>query len=88
MAIVYIPATLTALTSGVASVEVEGSNVRQVIENLEKRYPGLRERLLDGDRLRANISVAVDGEVTPLGLLEPVSRQSEVHFVAAISGGL
>ncbi len=87
MAIVYIPASLAALTSGAASVEVEGLNIRQVIESLERIYPGLREKLLDGNRLRTNISVAVDGEVSPLGLLEPVSRRSEVHFVAAISGG-
>ena len=38
----------------------------------------------EADELR---SVAVDGEVSPIGLLEPVSAGSEVHFVAAISGG-
>jgi hypothetical protein len=37
--------------------------------------------------LRPNISVAVDGEVTPMGLLEGVGEQSEIHFVAAIKGG-
>ena len=68
-------------------MEVEGSTVRQIIDNLEQAWPGLRERLVAGDRLRSNISVAVDGEVSPLGLLERVSPSSEVHFVAAISGG-
>jgi molybdopterin synthase sulfur carrier subunit len=66
---------------------VEGSTVREVIDNLEQSWPGIRERLVTENRLRSNISVAVDGEVTPLGLLEPVSPSSEVHFVAAISGG-
>jgi len=61
--------------------------VRQVIESLETAWPGIRERLLEQDRLRPNISVAVDGEVTPLGLLEAVGPASEVHFVAAIRGG-
>jgi len=66
---------------------VEGSTIREVIDNLERTYPGIRERLVTENRLRSNISVAVDGEITPLGLLEPVSPASEVHFVAAISGG-
>jgi molybdopterin converting factor small subunit len=66
---------------------VEGTTVRQVIDNLERAWPGIGERLVAEGRLRANISVAVDGEVSPIGLLEPVSAQSEIHFVAAISGG-
>jgi hypothetical protein len=61
--------------------------VREVIRNLEKTYPGLEDRLIDNGQLRANISVAVDGEISPLGLLEQVDEGSEVHFVAAIKGG-
>jgi len=66
---------------------VAGATVRQVIDNLEQLYPGIRERLMDQGKLRPNISVAVDGEVTPMGLLEAVGPHSEVHFVAAIKGG-
>jgi len=47
----------------------------------------MRESLLEDNRLRSNISVAIDGEVSPLGLLEKVGASSEVHFVAAIKGG-
>jgi hypothetical protein len=42
---------------------------------------------VENGQLRANISVAVDGEITPLGLLEEVSEDGEIHFVAAIKGG-
>ncbi|MBI3696833.1 MAG: MoaD/ThiS family protein [Acidobacteria bacterium] len=87
MAIVYIPAPLAALTGGRSRLEVEGATVREIIDNLEQTWPGIRERLLVENHLRRNISVAVDGEVSPLGLLERVSPSSEVHFVAAISGG-
>ena len=87
MAIVYIPTLLRSVTGGRASLEVDGSTVRQVIDNLEQACPGIRDKLLDQDRLRPNISVAVDGEVSPLGLLERVAPSSEVHFVAAIKGG-
>lgn len=88
MPTVYIPTLLRTLTGGSASVEVEGGTVRQVIENLERAWPGIRDRLLDEGKLRANISVAIDGEVTPMGLVEAVGPTSEVHFIAAIKGGV
>lgn len=87
MAIVYIPSLMQHLTGGRATVQADGATVRQVIEALEQSWPGLRERLIEEGRLRSNISVAVDGEIRPLGLLEEVGPASEVHFVAAIKGG-
>lgn len=87
MATVFIPASLRALTAGRNSVEAAGATVRQIIEDLDRSWPGLRDRLMDQDRLRPNISVAVDGEVSPLGLLEQVPESGEVHFVFAIKGG-
>ena len=87
MATVYIPTLLQQLTAGRNAVDVAGGTVRDVIDSLEQAYPGLRERLLEQGRLRPNISVAVDGEVAPMGLLEPVGPASEVHFLAAIKGG-
>ena len=87
MAKVYIPTLLQALTGGRSELEVGGGTVAEVIDNLDRLWPGIGERLLEQGRLRANISVAVDGEISPMGLLEPVSAASEVHFVAAIKGG-
>ena len=86
MATVYIPTLMRDITSQ-AKVQVAGSTVRQIIENLEQAYPGLKDRLIENNRLRASISVVVDGEVTPIGLLEKVGEDSEVHFVPAIAGG-
>ena len=87
MATVFIPSLMQNLTNGEHLVEVEGTNVRRVIENLEKAFPGIKERLVDDDRIKPNISVAVDGEVSPLGMLEKVAENSEVHFLPAIGGG-
>lgn len=87
MPIVYVPAGVSRLMGGKPPLEVAGSSVREIVDNLEKAWPGIREHLTDGHRLRPGISVAVDGVVSPVGLLEPVSPDSEVHFVAAISGG-
>ncbi len=87
MPTVFIPALLQSLTGGKSTLEVEGATVREVLENLERVYPGLSARLLDRGRLRPNISVAVDGRVGSRGLREPVSPSSEVHFITAIAGG-
>jgi sulfur-carrier protein len=87
MPTVYIPSLLQNLTGGKGQVEASGSTVREVIRNLEESHPGVQERLIDNNQLRANISVAVDGEITPLGLLQKVDKDSEIHFVAAIKGG-
>jgi molybdopterin synthase sulfur carrier subunit len=87
VAIVYLPIGLAKAFGGESPLKIEGATVREVLDKLEKMWPGVRERLADGDRLRPGISVAVDGVISPIGLLEAVSAQSEVHFVAAISGG-
>ena len=78
---------MQSLTDGKHEVEVEGATVRQIINNLEVAFPGMKERLLDQGQMKPNISVAVDGEVTPLGMLEKVGENSEVHFLPAIGGG-
>jgi hypothetical protein len=66
---------------------VEGHTVRQVIDNLEKVYPGIKDRLCDGDRLRPSISIVVDGHTSTLKLHHRLQELSEVHFVISISGG-
>ena len=75
------------LSSGEQRVDVQGNNVRQVIDNLDAVYPGFKDRLVEDGRVKPNISVAIDGEITPLGMLEKVREDSEVHFLPAISGG-
>ena len=84
---VFIPAMLRPLTHGANELDVPGSNVRQLIDALDERFPGLRDRLCDGDELHAGLSVAVDGSVSSLGLLAKVRPDSEVHFLPAIGGG-
>ena len=85
--IVFIPPSFRSLSGGQETVDVEGTNVREVIDNLNARFSGIRERLTDGDRLRADLSVVIGTRVGRLGLLEKVPPQSEVHFIPTISGG-
>lgn len=87
MAKVYIPSLMQGLTNGAHVVTVAGTTVREVVDNLEKEHPGTKERLVDRFRIKPNISVAVDGEVTPIGILEKVGENSEVHFLPAVGGG-
>ena len=87
MATVFIPSLMQSLTAGEHQVQVEGATVRQIVNNLDSAYPGMKERLVEGNRIKPNISVAIDGEITPMGMLEKVGENSEVHFLPAISGG-
>ena len=87
MATVFIPSLMQSLTAGKHQVQVEGATVRQIVNNLDSAFPGMKERLVEGNRIKPNISVAIDGEITPMGMLEKVGENSEVHFLPAISGG-
>ena len=87
MPVVGIPSLLRHLTNGQRILSLEGNTVREVIDNLDKRYPGMKDRLCDGDRLRPSISIVVDGHTSALKLRHRLEESSEVHFVISISGG-
>ena len=89
MAEVWIPPMMQSLSDGKGRVKVTGSTVRQILNNLESLYPGLKAHLYDeeADRLKPQIAVVVDGDVSQLGLLERVEEGSEIHFLPAIGGG-
>lgn len=86
MALVFIPTMMQNLTGGVTQVQVAGRTVRTILNNLEERFPGMKERLLQGSELRPDIAVAVDGDVI-FDLADQVGDNSEVHFVPPLSGG-
>jgi molybdopterin synthase sulfur carrier subunit len=75
------------LTGGADRVDVPGRTVRQVIESLDAAYPGMKARLVEDDRLKPAIGVAVDGVMSRRGIRQPVGETSEVHFLPAVSGG-
>jgi molybdopterin synthase sulfur carrier subunit len=75
------------LTGGVEVVTVEGTRIGEVIDALDRAYPGVKARLCDGDNLRSGIAVVVDTEVSQRGLRQVVKPENEVHFLPAIGGG-
>jgi len=87
MPVVWIPSLLRDLTDGQETVRVAGRTVREVIDDLDRLYPGLKARLCDENGLRPGVAVAVDSLHARLGLLQSVGEASEVHFLPAIAGG-
>ncbi len=89
MAEVWIPPQMQDVTGGQERVQVDGRTVRQLVNNLDNQFPGLKSMLYDEeeDDIMAGLAVIVDGEASQLGLLERVSETSEVHFLPAIGGG-
>lgn len=90
MPTVRIPTPLRQLTAGNAEVEVDAGDLRTIIQELDERHPGLRERLLDdaGD-LRRFVNVFVRDEDVRFrqGLDTKVSSTDTVSIVPAVAGG-
>ena len=85
--VVILPRSLVALIPGTArQTEVEATTVREAIDRLDERTPGLRNRLVDsGPAIREHINVFVDG--TQASLETPLRPDSTVHVIPAVSGG-
>tara|TARA_B100001013_G_C24475215_1_gene389010 strand:- start:445 stop:723 length:279 start_codon:yes stop_codon:yes gene_type:complete len=89
MPTINIPSLLLNLTDGVAEVELEAKNIRQVINQLEKKFPGIEDRLCDDEgRVRPNIGVCIDGVMVRRSPLTEVSPTSQMHFLPAVSSGI
>jgi hypothetical protein len=78
---------LRRLTGGLVEIETHGDTVRALIDNLESRFPGLRDRLCEADHLRTGLTVVIDSALAGANLMQPVPPDAEVHFVRSIGGG-
>ncbi|MCY3924196.1 MAG: MoaD/ThiS family protein [bacterium] len=79
----YFSSAQRRLAGGAAQVEVEAATVRELLRRLEEMYPGIRAHL---DATSAT-AVAIDGDIIPDPLYEPVPPDAEVHFIAPLAGG-
>ena len=87
MVTVRIPSLLQPLTGGAREVCASGKTVREVFADLDRAYPGMGDRLVEDGALRPELAVAVNGEISPLGLLQTVPDNSELVIMPAIGGG-
>ncbi len=87
MVTVVLPRSLVALFPGAdRRVSVDGSTVTEVIDALDARWPGMRDRLcVPGPALREYINVFVDTH--PADLSTPVPAHGVVHVLPAVAGG-
>ena len=85
--LVVLPRILVNLFPGsLREVEVSASSVRDAIDALDARWPGMRDRLCDSrPAIRRHINVFVDGDKA--GLDTALSPGTEVIIMTAISGG-
>ncbi len=87
---VKIPTPLRKVTNGEANVSADGANVREMIEDLERQFPGMRERLCDDDgSLRRFVNVFVGDEDIRFmqGLDTTLEDGVQVSIVPAVAGG-
>ena len=87
--IVRIPTPLRTLTAGQDEVAAEGATVAELIEDLERRHPGLRDRILDEKGVRRFINLFLgDEDIRFLdGLGTSVKAGDALSIVPAIAGG-
>lgn len=84
---VFIPPLLQKHTDGRREVDVDAATVGDVIDELERQFPGLAGRLREGESLRSGLMVAVDSTISDRGLLQELSPDCEVHFLPSVGGG-
>jgi molybdopterin synthase sulfur carrier subunit len=83
---VLIPTPLRSYT-GAREVDAEGATVGAVLAELDRRYPGLRFRMIDEqDRVRPHMRVFVNGEQI-FDLARVLVPTDSVQIVQALSGG-
>ena len=90
MAHVRIPTPLRKYTAGAEAVEAEGATVAALVDDLERRHPGLKERICDeSGQVRRFVNIFVNGEdIRFLSHLEtPLKAGDELSIVPAIAGG-
>ena len=87
---VRIPTPLRRFTAGAEEVGVNSTTIGTVVEDLEKKHPGIKERLCDEQgRVRRFVNIYVNGDdIRFLSNLDTVVKDGdEVAIVPAIAGG-
>lgn len=87
---VRIPTPLRNLTQGKGEVDGSGDDVSELIDNLERQYPGLKTRLCDEEgKIRRFVNVYVNEEDIRFlsGKQTALKEGDEVSIIPAIAGG-
>ena len=90
MSSVFIPSPLRRYTAGQSKVQVSSGTIGELIENLERRYPGVKSRLCDeSGQVKRYVNVFVnDEEIRALqGANTRLADRDEITIVPAMAGG-
>ena len=90
MAQVRVPTPLRKLTGGADAVEADGATVAALVTDLDRRYPGIKDRICDeAGKVRRFVNIFVNGEdIRFLANLDTAVRATdELSIVPAIAGG-
>lgn len=83
---VVIPSSLQSYT-GASRVQARGATLAEVLDDLERQFPGMRFRMVDEqDRLRPHMRVFVAGQALHT-LAHPLPPGEDLAIVQALSGG-
>ena len=84
---VYVPSPLSSYTREASTVEADGASVAELMADLDRRYPGIRFRIInEQDEIRRHIKIFVNREQVR-NLTTPLGKRDEVMIVCALSGG-
>lgn len=84
---VRIPTPLRSYTGDRANVSADGSTLAEILEDLDRQFPGIRFRVLDEQgRVRQHVNLWVDGE-RERDLDRLLDGVDEVVVMQALSGG-
>ncbi len=82
-----VASPLRSYTDGRAIVAAEGETVREALADLDRRYPGMRFRMIDEqDRIRPHIRLYVNTDAVER-LDHRLERGDTLHLICALSGG-
>ncbi|HET6560984.1 MAG TPA: MoaD/ThiS family protein [Marmoricola sp.] len=86
---VRVPTILRTYTDGAKSVTGEGASLADLIDDLESRHPGIKDRLVEGADLRRFVNVYVNDEDVRFtgGLGTSVGDGDQVVVLPAVAGG-
>jgi molybdopterin synthase sulfur carrier subunit len=87
---VRVPTPLRKYTGGAEAVEADGNTVAALVTDLDRRHPGIRERICDeAGQVRRFVNIFVNGEDIRFlqNLATPVKAGDELSIVPAIAGG-
>lgn len=86
---VEVPTILRSYTNDERVVGAEGATLAEVVESLERRFPGIAERLVEDGQLRRFVNVYINDEDVRFidGLASAVQDDDTVTILPAVAGG-